>query len=182
MSVPEVVAIFKDIQTQPEKLFEMIRMNVRELDGRYLSEMMKAELTHFLRREPYERKGDSSDDRNGSYERRFTISSIGDVSVKVPWDRLGESQTQVLPRCRRYEKEIGKDLCLMFLGGVSPRTLARMSERLIGRKIPHTEISEANKELTEAVEKWRNWKRGTLHKTLDTINLFDNVLLSMEEK
>jgi putative transposase len=31
-----------------------------------------------------------------------------------------------------------------------------MSQRLIGRKLSHTEISEANKELVDAVEKWRN--------------------------
>ncbi len=55
VSVPEVVTIFKEIQTQPEKLFEMIRLDVRELVGRYLSEVMKAELSHFLGREPYER-------------------------------------------------------------------------------------------------------------------------------
>lgn len=31
-----------------------------------------------------------------------------------------------------------------------------MSQRLIGRKLSHTEVSEANKELIDAVEKWRN--------------------------
>ncbi len=64
VTVPEVVTIFKEIQTQPEKLFEMIRLDVRELVGRYLSEVMKAELTHFLGREPYERKGVPSDTQN----------------------------------------------------------------------------------------------------------------------
>ena len=44
---------------------------------------------------------------------------------------------------------------LLFLGGVSTRTLSMISERLIGRKISSTEISSANKELTEAVLKWR---------------------------
>ena len=44
----------------------------------------------------------------------------------------------------------------MFLGGVSTRTLAVMSSRLIGRKISHTEISQANKELVDSVERWRN--------------------------
>jgi putative transposase len=29
MSVPEVVSLFKEIQQQPEKLFEMIRMDIR---------------------------------------------------------------------------------------------------------------------------------------------------------
>lgn len=43
----------------------------------------------------------------------------------------------------------------MFLGGVSTRSLAMMSERLMGRKISASEVSKASKELTRAVEAWR---------------------------
>jgi len=43
----------------------------------------------------------------------------------------------------------------MFLSGISTRNLSMISRRLIGRKISHTEISSANSDLTEAVEKWR---------------------------
>ena len=156
ISVPEVVNVFKEIQNQPQKIFEMLRMEVQEVVGRYLSEMMNAELTSFLGRDPYERKGEASNYRNGSYGRSFTLKGIGEVSVKVPRDRNGKYQTQVIPRSRQYEDEIGKDLCALFLGGVSTRTLAIMSHRLIGRKLSHTEISQANKELVEAVENWRN--------------------------
>lgn len=56
ISVPEVVSVFKEIQIRPEKVFEMIRLDVREMVGKYLSEVMNAELTHFLGRKPYERK------------------------------------------------------------------------------------------------------------------------------
>jgi putative transposase len=156
ISVPEIVTLFKEIQNQPQKIFEMVRMDVREMVGRYLSEMMSTELTQFLGREPYERKDDDPNYRNGSYDRKFTLKGIGEVSVKVPRDRSGEYQTEVLPRSRQYEDEIGKDLCLLFLGGISTRALSIMSHRLIGRKISHTEISQANQELVEAVEKWRN--------------------------
>ena len=33
ISVPEVVSIFKEIQEQPERLFEMIRVDVRQKVG-----------------------------------------------------------------------------------------------------------------------------------------------------
>jgi putative transposase len=46
-------------------------------------------------------------------------------------------------------------LSFMFLTGVSTRTLSMISTRLIGRKISPTEVSNANKELIDAVEKWR---------------------------
>lgn len=44
----------------------------------------------------------------------------------------------------------------MYLTGISTRTLSMLSKRLIGRSISAEEVSKANKELTGAVEKWRN--------------------------
>jgi len=155
VSVPEVVSIFKEIQEGPEKLFEMIRFDIRETVGEYLTAMMNAELTHFLGREPYERSSKDVDHRNGSYERNFTLKGIGQVEVKVPRDRKGEFKTQVIPRSKQYEEEISRDLSLMFLTGISTRSLSMISNRLIGRNISHTEVSSANADLTEAVEKWR---------------------------
>ena len=43
----------------------------------------------------------------------------------------------------------------MFLSGISTRSLALLSKRLIGRSISHTEISLANRELQAAAETWR---------------------------
>lgn len=156
ISVPEVLSIFKEIQEQPDKIFEMIRVDIRESVGEYLSEFMELELTRFLGREPYERIDGKVNHRNGSYPREFTLKGIGKVDVRVPRDREGDFKTQVIPRSKRYEDELRQDLSMMFLTGVSTRTLSMMSERLIGRKISPTEVSNANKELIEAVEKWRN--------------------------
>lgn len=56
ISVPEVVDIFKEIKDQPEQLYEMIRTDIRQTIGQYLSGLMDAELTHFLGRNRYERR------------------------------------------------------------------------------------------------------------------------------
>lgn len=120
-----------------------------------MTAMMGAELTHFLGREPYARSQGDVNHRNGSYGRAFTLKNIGEVEVKIPRDRKGEFTTQVIPRSKQYEEEISRDLSLMFLSGISTRSLSMISQRLIGRKISHTEISSANADLTEAVEKWR---------------------------
>jgi putative transposase len=157
MTVSEVAEIFKEIQKQPEQLFEMLRMDIRETVGQYLTTMMNQELTHFLGRGVYKRSQDQVDvnHRNGSYHREFTLKGIGEVHLKVPRDRKGDFRTQVIPRSKQYEEEISRDVSLMFLTGVSTRSLSMMSERLLGRHISPTEISSANVELSEAVEKWR---------------------------
>ena len=156
ISVPEVVSIFKEIQKQPEKLYEMIRSDIRKTIGQYLSGLMDAELTHFLGRKRYERRqGGDVNHRNGSYERNFTLKGIGEVDLQVPRDRKGAFKTHVIPRGKRYEDALRQDLCLMFLTGISTRSLSMISKKLIGRKISAGEVSNVNKQLIEAAEKWR---------------------------
>ena len=156
ISVPEIVQVFKEIQEQPEKILEMVRVDMREAVGGYLSEIMKVELTRFLGRQPYQRSEDDSNHRNGSYERSFTLKGIGEVPVKVPRDRKAEFQTKVIPRSKRYEDELRHDIVMMFLSGVSTRVLSMISGRLIGRKISSGEVSRCSKELGKAIENWRN--------------------------
>ena len=156
LSVPEVVNLIKELQENPSRIFEMATMNVQKDVGDYLTNLMRAELTHYLGRDEYERSKGEANHRNGSYPRDFCIKGIGEVAVNVPRDRKGQYQTHVLPRGKRYEDRIAEDLSVMYLTGISTRTLSMLSRRLIGRQISHEEVSKASRELTEAVEKWRS--------------------------
>ena len=156
ISVPELVNLFKEIQEKPQKIFEMVTMNVQKEVGNYLTNLMDTELTHHMGRQRYERRSEIKNYRNGRYPRKFCIKGIGEVGVQVPRDRNGEYQTQVLPRSKQYEERIAEDLSIMYLTGISTRTLGLLSRRLIGRSISHEEVSKANRELKDAVEKWRN--------------------------
>ena len=156
ISVPEAVELIKGLQERPSSIFEMATMNVQKDVGDYLTNLMKAELTHILGREKYERSEGETNHRNGSYARKFCIKGIGEVDTKVPRDRKGDYQTQVLPRSKQYEHRIAEDISMMYLAGISTRTLSMLSKRLIGRALSHEEVSKANRELTDAVEKWRS--------------------------
>lgn len=155
ISVTEVATLFKEIQGEPGRIFEMMTMNIQKTVGGYLTKLMDAELTHHLGRKRYERGEGKKNHRNGSYPRNFCIKGIGEVEVEVPRDRAGDYKTQVLPKGKRYETRIAEDLSMMYLSGISTRTLSLLSRRLIGRKLSHAEVSTANRELQEAVEKWR---------------------------
>jgi putative transposase len=155
ITVTEVVDLINEIRHEPESLFEMIRANVQEAVGQYISSLMDSEMTHFLGRNRYERCEGDNNHRNGSYGRRFTLKGIGSVDIKVPRDRRGEFKTEVIPRSKQYEDSLREDLSVMFLAGISTRTLAMISERLIGRKISSGEVSKVSKELTHSVEAWR---------------------------
>jgi hypothetical protein len=50
ISVTEAVELINEIRQQPEGLFEMIRADVKDSVGQYLSERMETELSGFLGR------------------------------------------------------------------------------------------------------------------------------------
>jgi len=156
VSVSEAIALIKEVENVPAKILEYIGMNIQKEVGTFLTNLMDKELTDHVGRERYERKEGNSDYRNGAYTRTFCIKGIGDVEVRVPRDRNGDFQTQVLPRCQRYDQRITEDLAVMYMTGISTRTLSLLSKRLIGRSLSPQEVSNASADLKEAVEKWRN--------------------------
>jgi putative transposase len=155
VSVLEAMALIKEVKNVPAKILEYIGMNIQKEVGAFLTNLMDRELTDHVGREKYERKEGVSDYRNGSYTRTFCIKGIGDVEIRVPRDRDGDFQSQVLPRCRRYDERITEDIAALYLTGVSTRTLSLLSRRLIGRSLSPAEISSSTAELKQAVEKWR---------------------------
>ena len=136
LTLTEFKEMFNTLQS-PHELLELLRVDFSTQVGIYLSKLMKAELSEHLGREPYERSGNPANHRNGFYQRKITLKGIGEVEPQVPRDRQGTYQTQVLPRSKRYEQAIAEDLSLMFLSGISTRSLALLSKRLIGRSISH---------------------------------------------
>jgi len=119
VTVSEIADIFKEIQERPGQLFEMIRLDIKEVVGKYLTAMMNAELTHYLGREPSARVHGHVNHRNSSYGRGFVLKGVGEIHVDIPRDRNGEFKTSVIPRSKQYEEEIARDFGILFLSGVS---------------------------------------------------------------
>jgi putative transposase len=57
---------------------------------------------------------------------------------------------------KRNEASIEEDVAVLYLLGQSTRSLALISERLLGTKISASKVSECSGRLIESVEKWRS--------------------------
>lgn len=79
INVPEIKRFLNQIIAVPGKIFELLRVDMKESISRFLNQLMGAELTFFLGRGRYERLGSGigSNHRNGSTARQFTIKGIG---------------------------------------------------------------------------------------------------------
>jgi hypothetical protein len=76
LSVTEVVELINQVRHEPESLFEMIRTNVQETVGHYLSTLMDVELTEFLGRKRYERSPWTSWQEKGPAKHSWLSSAL----------------------------------------------------------------------------------------------------------
>lgn len=97
INIPEVREFIKEIVEVPGRVFDIMRFNVRETVGRYLSLLMESELTFMLGRERYERAKGSINYRNGAYHRRFTLKGIGQVPSGFPRTVTGSLGVRCCP-------------------------------------------------------------------------------------
>lgn len=157
-NLPVAKEIFKEILNNPEKMFDLVRIDIKEVCEKAISELLKVELSNELKRGRYERVNNDPQKnyRNGSYMRRYTARSIGELNISVPRDRKGLFKSKLLKKYDRYEKSIEKDISLMFLSGLSTRGISLVSQSLLGRKISASEVSNVNKELLNGIDAWRS--------------------------
>ena len=149
-----MVEVFKEIQEHPRRFLDG-RADMPKVVGEYLSDIMQIELTRFLGRKPYERMEEEANHRNGSYPRNFALKGIGEVAVKVPREpEKAIFGLRSFQKSKQYEDELRQDIAVMFLSGVSTRTLSMISQRLIGHKISSGEVSRCSRELVKAIENW----------------------------
>jgi putative transposase len=155
-NVPEVRELFKSVMAEPQRLFELMEFDMREIAERTLSEMLQYELTLHLGREKYKRASEGETNRrNGSYPRQYTVKNIGELKIDVPRDREGSFSSGLIEKYDRYDKRLEKDVSLMWLSGLSTRGIELISKSLLGRKISHGEVSKINNELLTGIDAWR---------------------------
>ncbi len=159
LNLSELRDFAKNLPKLKGQILELMEIDVKSYARDFLNGLLAAELALFLGREKFERKSlvqlSQRNYRNGYYGRTFFVKGLGGLSIKVPRDRQGKFQTQVLPRFSRVDERVKQDCLLMHLMGQSTCSVSLISERLFGRKLSHTEISTLNKELSEKIEQWR---------------------------
>ena len=158
LSVPELkreVMAVRALTSDPVGALQRLAGDVRAGFEGFVNDLLDAELTMHLGREPYERVSGPANHRNGYRSRRFTLKGVGTIDLRIPRDRDGTYQTELVPKRIQYDPAIEQDLQMLFLGGASTRTVELMSERLFGRRLSAGEVSQATKKLLEPVEAWR---------------------------
>jgi transposase-like protein len=156
---------FKKSLPDPEELANELA-NAKSIDDFYgkdgifarlfsdtVEQMLEAELTEELGYDRYEPEGrNSGNSRNGHYKRKMRTSG-GDAEIKVPRDRNGEFQSELL---KKNSNEIEEKVIAMYARGNSTRDIQDMLQELYGIKVSPDTISKITDKVWPLVEEWQN--------------------------
>jgi putative transposase len=126
------------------------------LFAKTMETMLETELTEHLGYERYEAKGrNSGNSRNGHYPKKVRTSS-GDTAIKVPRDRRGEFEPEILKRYSQNTNELEEKIIGMYAKGMSVRGIREQLEELYGVDVSPQTISAITDKIWPLVEEWQS--------------------------
>lgn len=136
VSVPEAVEAIDRFRRNRVQALESIGHEVKTAVSTAINQLLHMEMTLFLGR------SDQRDNkRNGYHEREYALKGVGCVRIRMPEDRKGAFESAVVPKGEQIDPRLKQDMAVMHLAGLSTRTLAMVSKRILGVEVSPATVS-----------------------------------------
>ena len=129
---------------------------VKELTAGLIQECMDAELEEELGYSRYDYKNKRADNsRNGSYKKTVS-SSQGEIDLKVPRDRNGDYEPQIVKKHQMDVSEIEDKILFLYSQGTSTRDIERTMQEMYGIEVDATRVSKITDKILPVIREWQN--------------------------
>lgn len=142
------------IQEYDIKTAADIEEALKDLLGGTIQEMIEAELDEHLGYEEYERS-DNPDYRNGTKSKKLR-SSYGEIPIKVPQDRDGDFEPQIVPKRKKDISEIEQKIIAMSAKGMTTRQISDIVEDIYGFEVSESMVTAITNKILPQIEEWQN--------------------------
>lgn len=128
---------------------------VKELTGSLIQEMLEGELESELGYSKWDyRNKETSNSRNG-YSEKTLQSSQGEIDIKIPRDRDGEFEPQLV---KKYDKDISTiedKIIFLYSQGLSTRDIQKTINEIYGFDIDDTKVSRITDKILPVIKEWQ---------------------------
>jgi transposase-like protein len=129
---------------------------LKDIFGPMIEEMLKAELDYHLGYESNDKGAKSSENRRNGYGTKTVKTEQGETQIKVPRDRDGSFEPQVVQKRQNDISRIEQQVISMYAKGMSQRDISKVIEGIYGFSVSHEMISQITDRIMPMVEEWRN--------------------------
>lgn len=145
--IPKALRLFKESR---KKALDLFADEIRSAVSHGFNQLLNAEIDVFLGS-----PGQADNKRNGYHpERDYVLKGVGAIRVRLPKDRLGKYNSSVIPSKERIDPRIKAEMALLQLAGLSSRTLAMVSKRLLGVSVGKDSANDTLGLVAEDAKRW----------------------------
>jgi len=149
VSIPEAVKAIAKFKENRIKAFEQLSEEMRLTFQESLNQLLNLEMSLFLG------EADQADNkRNGHKVRDYTLKSVGTVRVNLPQDRKSRFESSIIKKSERIDPRIKEDIAVLHLAGISNRTLAMISQRVLGLQISKDTVNQSLSLIQDSAINW----------------------------
>lgn len=128
---------------------------VKELTGSLIQEMLEGELENELGYSKWDyRNKNTTNSRNG-YSEKTLKSSQGEIEVKIPRDRDGEFEPQLIKKHSTDISAIEDKILFLYSQGMSTRDIQKTINELYGTDIDDTKVSRITDKILPVLKEWQ---------------------------
>lgn len=138
VSLPEAMQAIEEFRKNRVHALDALSAEIKSAVSRSFNQLLQSEMTLFLGKP--EQAGNK---RNGYQEREYALKGIGCLRVRMPVDRKREFESAVIPAREQIDPRIKEDLAVLHLAGLSTRTMAMVSKRVLGIEVSTNTVSES---------------------------------------
>lgn len=139
---------------QPETA-EDVQNALKDIFGPMFEAMLQGEMNNHLGYENNSKEKKETNNRRNGYIDKDVKTSMGEMNIKVPRDRDGSFEPQIIPKRTKDISDIDRKVISMYAKGMSQRDISDTIEDIYGFKVSHEMISQITDCVLEELAEWQ---------------------------
>jgi transposase-like protein len=120
-----------------------------------IEQLLQGELDAHLGYEKHKKVGyNSGNSRNGSFAKTIKSETFGDMVLKIPRDRNGEFEPQIIPKGETMSQKIEDAIMGMYSRGMTRSDIVEQVKSIYGISVSESTISTISDRILVDVEQW----------------------------
>jgi putative transposase len=171
---PELLEELLKSCKSPDELFGPQGL-MQRLKGALMERMLDAEMTEHLGYEAYEGKGRTAGNSRNGYTTKTVETESGKVDIRVPRDRAGTFEPQVVPKHRRRLEGFDDKVLALYARGMSVRDIQMHLRELYGTDVSPDLISRVTDAVIDEAKVWQSRPLESLYPIIYLDALFVSI-------
>jgi putative transposase len=128
---------------------------VKALTAETIQEVLEGELESELGYSKYDYKNKQTDNSRNGYSKKTVQSSQGEMELRIPRDRNGEFEPELVKKHQMDISSIEDKILFMYSQGTSTRDIEKTMREMYGIEVDDTKVSRITDKILPLIREWQ---------------------------